>query len=45
MIRAGIIGASGYGGGELVRILAAHPQVELTYLSSETYKGRDIGDA
>jgi N-acetyl-gamma-glutamyl-phosphate reductase len=45
VIRVGIIGASGYGGGELVRILAGHPEVELAYLSSETYKGRDISAA
>lgn len=45
MVRVGIIGASGYGGGELVRILAGHPEVELTYLCSETYKGQDIGAA
>jgi len=34
-IRVGIIGALGYGGGELVRILSGHPAVDLTYLSSE----------
>ena len=45
MIRVGIIGVSGYGGGELVRILAGHPEIELAYLCSETYKGRDIGAA
>lgn len=36
---------SGYGGGELARILSGHPDVELTYLCSETYKGQDIGAA
>lgn len=35
MIRVGIIGALGYSGGELVRLLSRHPEVELTYLSSE----------
>lgn len=45
MIRVGIIGASGYGGGELVRLLSQHPEVELTYLSSQTYAGLEIGDA
>ncbi len=44
-MRAGIVGASGYAGGELVRILAGHPGVELTYLCSETYKGQDISAA
>jgi len=45
VIRVGIIGVSGYGGGELVRILAGHPEVGLAYLCSETYKGRDISAA
>lgn len=45
MMKVGIVGVSGYGGGELVRILAGHPGVELTYLCSETYKGQDIGTA
>ena len=29
MIKAGIIGATGYAGGEIVRILANHPDVEV----------------
>jgi len=33
MIRVGVIGASGYAGAELVRILAGHPQVKLTSLT------------
>ncbi|MHB0912821.1 MAG: N-acetyl-gamma-glutamyl-phosphate reductase [Armatimonadota bacterium] len=45
MIKAGIIGASGYGGGELARILSAHPDVQLIYISSKTYEGRSIGSA
>lgn len=44
-VKIGIVGASGYGGGELVRILAGHPGVEIAYLSSEMYKGREIGTA
>lgn len=39
-----IAGATGYGGVELVRTLSAHPGVELTYLSSESYAGQDIAD-
>jgi len=34
MIRAAVVGATGYTGEELVRILSAHPQVELTSLSA-----------
>jgi N-acetyl-gamma-glutamyl-phosphate/LysW-gamma-L-alpha-aminoadipyl-6-phosphate reductase len=37
MIRAAIIGASGYAGGELLRLLLAHPEVEVTQITSETY--------
>ena len=34
MIQAGIIGATGYAGVELVRLLLRHPQVELAAVSS-----------
>jgi N-acetyl-gamma-glutamyl-phosphate/LysW-gamma-L-alpha-aminoadipyl-6-phosphate reductase len=37
MIQAAIVGASGYAGGELLRLLLAHPQVEVTQVTSETY--------
>ena len=37
-IRVGIIGATGYVGAELIRILARHPNVELVGLSG---RGRD----
>ncbi len=41
-IKAGIVGVSGYGGGELARLLAAHPSIELTYVTSETYAGKPL---
>ncbi len=41
-LKVGIVGVSGYGGGELARLLAAHPSVELTYVTSETYAGKPI---
>ncbi len=44
MIRAGIIGASGYAGGELARILANHPDVEIAFVSTRTYVGQRISD-
>lgn len=44
LIKAGIVGASGYSGGELVRLLHGHPDVELVALSSRTYAGKGIGD-
>jgi N-acetyl-gamma-glutamyl-phosphate/LysW-gamma-L-alpha-aminoadipyl-6-phosphate reductase len=37
MIEAAIVGASGYAGGELLRLLLAHPQVQVTQITSETY--------
>jgi N-acetyl-gamma-glutamyl-phosphate reductase len=39
MIRAGVIGANGYAGAELVRILAGHPDMTLTVLTSRSYAG------
>ena len=39
IITAGIIGATGYAGAELVRILSGHPQVNLTVLTSRQYSG------
>lgn len=39
MTRAGIVGATGYAGAELVRILAGHPDVELTILTSRQFAG------
>ncbi len=39
-LRVGIIGATGYVGVELVRVLSSHPGFRLTYLSSETYSGK-----
>ncbi len=44
MIRAGIIGATGFAGVELVRILLRHPNVETLYLSSVSFEGQNITD-
>lgn len=44
MVKIGIVGATGYVGGELVRLLTRHPQAEITYLVSESYRGKKIGD-
>lgn len=43
-MRVGIIGASGYTGVELVRLLARHPEVEVTVLTSERHAGEQISD-
>jgi N-acetyl-gamma-glutamyl-phosphate reductase/N-acetyl-gamma-glutamyl-phosphate/LysW-gamma-L-alpha-aminoadipyl-6-phosphate reductase len=38
--RAGVVGASGILGGELLRILLGHPRIELEYVSAQTKAGR-----
>ena len=40
MIKAGIIGATGYAGSELVRLLTGHPEVEITHVTSQSYIGK-----
>jgi len=42
VVRVGILGASGYGGAELLRLLKAHPEVELVGFSSRKYEGRPL---
>lgn len=42
MIRVGIVGASGYTGGELLRLLLAHPQVEIAQVTSERHLGEYV---
>lgn len=37
MVKIGIVGGTGYGGVELVRILTGHPKVELTYIGSSSH--------
>ena len=39
MVQVGIVGATGYAGAELVRILSGHPQVELSILTSRQFAG------
>lgn len=41
-MRVGIIGASGYTGGELLRLLLFHPKVEITQATSREYAGEYI---
>lgn len=42
MIQAGIIGASGYTGQELVRLLSSHPDTEVSIVTSRTYDGQEL---
>lgn len=44
MIRAGIIGATGYAGGELVRLLLSHKDVKLCWYGSRSYKDQKYSD-
>ncbi len=43
-IKAGVIGATGYGGIELVRLLAQHPAVSLQVLVSRSQAGQKVVD-
>ena len=44
MIRVGIIGATGYAGAELVKILSGHPEVEITSVTARQYTGIPFSD-
>jgi N-acetyl-gamma-glutamyl-phosphate reductase len=43
-IKVGVMGATGYAGAELVRILAGHPKVALAVITSRQHKGTAISD-
>ncbi len=43
-IRAGIVGGSGYGGRELLRILSRHPRVTVTAVTSRRHAGRSVAE-
>ena len=45
MIRASIVGASGYGGGELMRLLSGHPDVEVVAVTADQQRGRRVGES
>jgi N-acetyl-gamma-glutamyl-phosphate reductase len=44
MIKVGIVGGTGYTGVELLRLLAAHPQVQLTAITSRKESGMPVAD-
>jgi len=44
MIKAGIVGGTGYTGVELLRLLAQHPEVELNVITSRGEAGRPVSD-
>jgi N-acetyl-gamma-glutamyl-phosphate reductase len=43
-LKAGIVGGTGYAGVELLRLLVAHPQVELTCITSRGEEGRPVAE-
>ncbi len=44
MVKVGILGAAGYTGGELIRLLINHPQAEIVFANSESNAGNKIYD-
>ena len=44
MIKVGIVGGTGYTGVELLRLLAAHPEVEIQAITSRSEKGVAVAD-
>jgi len=44
MIRIGILGAAGYTGGELIRLLLNHPEAEIVFAHSESNAGNLVSD-
>ena len=44
MIKVGILGAAGYTGGELIRLLLNHPEAEIVFANSESNAGNPITD-
>ena len=42
-IRIGVLGASGYTGAELLRLLVRHPNAEIAFLTAERHAGQRIG--
>ena len=44
MVRVGILGAAGYTGGELIRLLLNHPEVEIVFANSESNAGNKVYD-
>lgn len=43
-LKAAVLGASGYAGGELVRILDQHPGFDLVHLGAHSHEGGVLGD-
>lgn len=44
MLKIGIVGASGYAGGELIRLLSRHSNVKIQAIASRTHIGKPLGE-
>src|SRR5689334_18468155 len=44
VIRVAVAGASGYAGGELLRLLAQHPELEVVTVTGHSSAGRTLGE-
>ncbi|MBK8757672.1 MAG: N-acetyl-gamma-glutamyl-phosphate reductase [Actinomycetales bacterium] len=44
MTTAAVVGASGYAGGEILRLLLAHPQIQIGALAADSSAGKRLGD-
>ncbi|MFC7113898.1 N-acetyl-gamma-glutamyl-phosphate reductase [Natronoarchaeum sp. GCM10025703] len=42
-LTAGVVGASGFTGGELLRLLASHPNFDIAQATSRSYDGKSVG--
>ena len=43
-VRVGVLGAAGYTGGELIRLLLNHPEAEIVFANSESNAGNLVSD-
>ena len=44
MVKVGILGAAGYTGGELIRLLINHPEAEIVFANSESNAGNLVAE-
>ena len=44
MVKVGILGAAGYTGGELIRVLLGHPDAEIVFANSESNAGNHVSE-
>ena len=44
MIKVGIVGATGYTGAELIKLIYNHPEAELAVITSQTFKDQPISN-